>query len=679
MRTILAILFIAVSAGNSYASVLYTTPAVFPVSDKLIVSWTESVTGTGEEEFKEALSEFKKGNYSIALGRFERLKSNHPNSEAASVASLYSGSIYHYLALKEYNKDEKMLMSGLRSYQFGIRADSLRERGKISSVLLEQGKIYLDLNMIAEAKGSFNRIIKEFPSTDTAVTGQFMLAKANMKKGNYSDALLDINLLVLKYHKEMERERVFLTGEILFLMNEFGESKKYLDEGLRKWPAYVKGNPEILRVYSECQFQNGEIIKARAGFLTLYNLYPEDKHAGFALKRAGETFALARNIPVAEKILLDVVSYFPDSDEAFASMLALGDLKFHNKSADTFNKDSLKYYNDVLTLSGNDMMIDMARFKTARVLEENGKFQHALKVYSEFSGHPDKSLSSEASEALNNAISRIGTQIRERLYKGDNVGVLKLYQSYYKNNLMHVKDEELLMEIAVMHEKLHLYNNAHMIYDVIIERDGSRREQALFNSGNLYSRSGEDRKAIAALSRFISEYPKSRRVTEARALAGYGFYNVKEYEKASNHLYSVMRDAPYSYPEVYIKLATILQERKQYEDSIAVLIDMIGGMKKQNDFDILSNGYILLGNAYYSMQRYKEAMDSYSAGLKGSGVKEGVDTVEFMIGDCLLRIGKAEEAKKVFSRLSAGTNKLIKQVSEERLKDIAFEEDDLTM
>ena len=408
MRIILVCLFIAINVSGSYASVLYTTPAVFPPSDKINVTWKENVAGAGEKEFRGALSEFKKGNYTIALNQFEQLITNHPDSEAASIASLFVGSIYHWLAIKDDKKDERMLMSGLRSFQYGIRTYSLKDKEKIPEIFLEIGNIYLDLNLIAEAKGYFNRVIQEFPASDSAVKGQYLLAMANMKKGAYNDALSDLNLLMFKYKTEMERERVFLTGEILFSLNEFGDSKKYFVEGLRKWPAYVKGNPKILHDYSECQFQNGEIVKAREGFLTLYNLYPAGRYAGFALKRAGETFALARNIPVAERILLDVINYFPESNDAFASMLALGDLKFQSdsaansvadstsKTADRFNMDSLKYYHDVETLSGNDALIDMARFKTGRVLETQGKYQKAFIVYNELIGHPDKSLSNEA-------------------------------------------------------------------------------------------------------------------------------------------------------------------------------------------------------------------------------------------------------------------------------------------
>src|SRR3990170_6800564 len=208
MRIILSCLFIVISAGSSYASVLYSTPAVFPPPDRLIVTWAESVTGAGEKEFGGALDEVKKGNYTIALNRFEQIISNHPDSEAASISSLYAGSIYRRLALKDDKKDEKMLMSGLKSFQYAIRTYPVKEKEKVPEILLEIGNIYLDLNLIAEAKGYFNRVIQEFPSAEFAAKGQYMLAMTNMKEGNYSDALSDLGLIMIKYSRHMERERV---------------------------------------------------------------------------------------------------------------------------------------------------------------------------------------------------------------------------------------------------------------------------------------------------------------------------------------------------------------------------------------------------------------------------------------------------------------------------------------
>src|SRR3989337_3125393 len=118
-------------------------------------------------------------------------------------------------------------------------------------------------------------------------------------------------------------------------------------------------------------------------------------------------------------------------------MLALGDLRFQSDSAagvrgspasasiDIFNQDPLKYYNDVEGLSDNDVLVDMARFKKARVLERQGKYQEAFNVYNALIGHSDKSLNTEVSQALGNAVEMIGMKITGRLYRGERLGALQ--------------------------------------------------------------------------------------------------------------------------------------------------------------------------------------------------------------------------------------------------------------
>ena len=59
-----------------------------------------------------------------------------------------------------------------------------------------------------------------------------------------------------------------------------------------------------------------------------------------------------------------------------------------------------------------------------------------------------------------------------------------------------------------MHESINLHNDAFMIYENIIKRNGSRTEQALFKSGKLCARTGDDRKSVDMLGRYITEYPK---------------------------------------------------------------------------------------------------------------------------------------------------------------------------
>ncbi|MBI5755584.1 MAG: tetratricopeptide repeat protein [Nitrospirae bacterium] len=668
MNIVLACLLILFSAYSTEAALLYKVPADFSVKEE-VIKWPQGVQGSGSSEFKEALGSYKKGDYNLALSQFRLLAEKFPGSDAAATANMYAGSIYYKMAgFSDKKKDSRLLMDALQSFQKALRYYPGEKYAPV--ILLEIGKIYSDLNFLAEASGSFKRVIKEYSATEYAAEGQYLLALSYMEEGSYNEALSEYKILAIRYPGELEKERVFGTGEVFLSLHEFGEAKKFYDEGLRRWPAYVKGSPKLLFDYSECQFQNGEFIEAREGFLTFYNIYPKGKEAGAALNRVGDTYMLERRAGIAEKIYAYVLELFPKSRDAFVSMLALGDVKLSSNSGDKFYQDALKYYKDVEDLSGDEGLILKARYSRGRIFEAEGKYRKALNVYTELLGASEESLRKEVSYSLNNLIGKIGGEVEERLRRSDHLGVVRLYQTYYKNILEHVKDERLLMMVAEAHEKLLLYNDASIIYQMIIGRSGGKKEMALFESGRLYARMGDDRKAVEVIGSYLEDYPKGERVVDARVIIGEGLYNLKEYKKAANVFYSVMRDAPYRYPAIYIKLADIMQKTGQHEESVNILTDLLRHPQTKQEGDLLSQVYISLGNAYVGIRRYQDALDAYTAVVKNSKSEDETVLIQLIMGDCLIRLGRKDEAKEIFSMLKGSAKGIVKQFSEGRLKDM---------
>ena len=667
MNIVLTCLLILFSADITEAALLYKVPADFSVKDE-VIKWPQGVQGSGSSEFKEALGSYKKGDYNLALSQFRLLAEKFPGSDAAATANMYAGSIYYKMAAIEGKKDSKLLMNALQSFQKAVRYYSGEKYAP--AILLEIGKIYLDLNFMAEASGSFKRVIKEYSATEYAAEGRYLLALSYMGEGSYNEALFEYKILAIRYPGKLEKERVFGTGEVFLSLHEFGEAKKFYDEGLRRWPAYIKVNPKVLFNYSECRFQNGEFTEARDGFLTFYNIYPKSKEAGAALNRVGYTYMLERKFGIAEKIYAYVLELFPKSRDAFVGMLALGDVKLSSNSGDISYQDALKYYKDVEDLSGDEGLILKARYSMGRVFETEGKYRKALNVYTELLGITEESVRKEASYSLNNLIGKIGREMEERLRRSDHLGAVRLYQTYYKNILEHVKDESLLMRVAEAHEKLLLYNDTSIIYQKIIERNGWGKEIALFESGRLYARMGDDRKAVEVIGSYLEDYPNGERAVDARVIIGEGLYNLKEYEKGANVFYSVMRDAPYRYPAIYIKLSDIMQKTGQHEESVNILTDLIKHSQTKQEGDLLSQVYISLGNAYFSIRRYQDALDAYTAVVENSKSEDETAFARLMMGDCLVRLGRKDEAKEIFSMLKGSAKGIVKQFSEERLKDM---------
>lgn len=650
------------------ASILYTIPV--EIQKEKEPPWSGMVPDAKRGLFQQAVRHYTDGHYTESLSQFRSLTEGGPKGEVSEAVTFYIGSIYFKMAQAGDKKDIHLLMNALQSFQDGVRR--YPKSKNVPRAILEIGKIYLEMNLTEEARGSFKRVIKGYPSTRYAAEAQLHIALSYEREGKYREALSEYRILSLKYPGEMEKEEIFGTGRVFFALHEFGEAKKVYEVGLNRWPAYFKGDPEILFNYSECQFQNGEFSRAREGFLILYNIYPGNEKAGFALNRVGDTYMLEQKRGVAEKIYATVLKLFPESEDALVSKLALGDLKILSESKDLSYQEALKNYLEVEESSRDESLVLKARYKIGKLMETQGKHKNALKIYSELLDKTQGPLNREISRSFSYLTGKMGKEIRDQIGRHDDLGAVKTYQAYFKNIVNHLTDEALLVEAAEAHKRLRLYHEASEIYQKIIDRNGAKKGVALFKTGELYSLRGDYLKAVETLGRYISEYPGGEMGGRARALMGESLYNLKEYEKASNHFYAVIREAPYRHPAVYIKLSNILQRSGRYEDSVHILKDMIRHLPEKSDRGLLSLAYIALGNAYYGLERYQDALDAYHSGLDDGNIEEGSETVRFMMGDCLLRLNRREEAKNIFLRLSKESRGLIKQSSEERLKDIAL-------
>ncbi len=666
---IMIFLTLLLSYSLLQASILYTVPV--EIITKLSVPlWSESVQGKGREEFIEAVQACKDGQYNEASDLFKDLKERYPGSNAAEIAGLYIGSIAFWNATLNEKKDIKLLMEALKAFQEGLTSSI--KSNKAPEILMEIGKIYLELGRMEEAVGSFRRIIKDYHQSKYAAEAQYMMSLTLEKNGKYNEAMDGYKILIQEYKEYMEREGLFGVGRVFFEMREFGEAKKTYEEGLSRWPSYVKGNPEVLFYYSESEFQNGVLAEARNGFLIYYNLYPKTKKSGLALNRVGDTYVLERKGVVAEKIYREVMAIFPAGEDAVRSKLAIGDLKLFFATGQRSYDEAIEYYKEVEESSGQNPMAIKARYKIAKVLEAEGRIKEALGIYSDLLDKTaDDPLKSDIASSLASLTERLEKQAEEKMKRGDYLGVAKVYQNYFKQIIVRVPDEGFLMDMADAHRRLYLNTEAAFIYQKLIERKGEKHEIALFKAGELYSETGDYLKAVETLSRYVSEFPQGDMAVNARVITGDSFYNLKEFDKATNYFYSVLRDAPYRYPSAYIRLSNILLTSGQYEESANILKDMLNHIQKGKDDGYVQTAYISLGNSYYGLGKYQDALDVYRMILNGKRLKNDSDTVQFMAGDCLFRLNKKDEAKKIFSRLSENASGLIKQASEERIKDIA--------
>lgn len=215
-----SLLLLSLHVQAADAAILYSVPVEVPARIIEETPWPVSVQGDGGVLFGEAVGNYSRGHYQEAIAQFADLTRGHPKSEAARVAILWLGSLYFKMAMQEGKRDARLLMSALESFQENVRNDSNPTDTPL--VLMEIGKIYREMNLMEESKGSFKRVIKEYPSAGAgyAPAAQYQLALTYELEGDFREAVSAYHVLALRYPGKMEGEGVFGTGRALFALHE---------------------------------------------------------------------------------------------------------------------------------------------------------------------------------------------------------------------------------------------------------------------------------------------------------------------------------------------------------------------------------------------------------------------------------------------------------------------------
>ncbi|MBI5192433.1 MAG: tetratricopeptide repeat protein [Nitrospirae bacterium] len=669
---IIILLFVLMNYSLLLASP-FNSVSVEYFDDNAVPLWAESVQGKGSEEFLQAVRFCKDRKYEDAFRIFTDITEKYPNTNSDRIAVLYIGSIFFRSAKLKEKKDMNILMKTHKSFKEGLTLAMAVAPQEVPPILIEVGKVYIEMEKFEEAMAIFQRLLNDYPASRYGSEALYLIALTYEKTGRYKEAIQGYRTVIQEYPENKEREGFFGIAGVFVEMNEYGEAKKIYDEGLRKWPSYIKGRPQVLYNYSEVQFQNGLLSEAREGFLNYFNLYPKTTKSCTALKRVADTYLLEHKAIVAEKIYREAMAIAPTTEEKTKIKLAIGDLKFMFGTDHRLLDEAVEYYKDVESASGNNPTAVKARYKIAKVLESQGKVNEAINIYSALlSKSPDANMSKELSSALSVLTERLGKQVREKMKKGDYAGAVLGYQKYLKQTVGSITDDDLLMDIAYANSRVYLTGEAVSLYQKVVDRNGDKREKALYRVGELYFNTGEYGKAVEALGRYITDFPQGEYFNSATFMTGESLYNLKEYDKAANYFYAVLRGAPYQYPTAYVKLSDILLKSGKLEEGAVILNDLLTHSGKGKDVEYKQTANISLGNAYFGLEKYQEALDAYRSASNYKAGKEDSDTVQFMIGDCLMRLNKKEDAKRIFSRLADGSTGLIKQVSEERMKDLAL-------
>lgn len=579
----------------------------------------------GSELYLKGIKLFMEKRFDEASEIFKELLFQYPNSGLAPLAGILMGDAY----LNKGETQPTRLNDALKAYQ-EVRKN--HPRGDIGAMsLLRMGDVYLKLGFSYEAMGSFRRIYSEFPENRFIPVARMRIAMAYLQSAKYQKALKELQIVIDAYPKSSEIAKAFfMKGYALNRLRKFEDAGRIYEDGATRWPDYPRSNPKILYEIGENYMSLGRYGMARNNFSILVNIYPRENLAAKAMMRIADSYRLDGKIEEAIKIYKETINSFPD-DKSTEGIKAI--------------------------------LEEEEAFGAALKAAKEKRYEDAIKAFNDLlSKYPKGIISGESEDAV---IGLVKDYITDQYNRGGCLNASVIYNKFKARIGLKIRDAGFFTLLGDCYMSLGLHNGAAEIYSEAI-RAGGLKGDLLHRLGKAKFLGGNYSDTIKYLEEFISNYPKSKELSNAYRYLGISFYKEGEYKRGREILsrwLEVYPDNQYKI-EGHIYLASSYLDEGSPEKASSAYRKILDQL--QNPPPDL---FFRLGDALFASNNCNEAIVVYKKGLDIEQSGERADYARYQIGICYDRIDKNILSKEIFSGLAMKSeSEIIKRLADERGK-----------
>ena len=637
----------------------------FPISSK---DNPDTGLKMGKKSYDSAMSDFTAGRYETALGKFKKIIKIEKNEAVMRrIADCY------YFLGKKGDKGKRSLLEAIDQYSNIIRNyPGLKKENALATFRLAQSSSRLKL--YSNALMEFKNLCSRYPESDYFSQSLYMMGKMKHKTGNLNGAVMIFKKYIKRFPDGQNvKEAYFSLGDCYSQMHQFKEADVWYGNALKRWPA-VEDIPEdtFLNLGSH-YFQTGKYSEALEVFFVYLNLFPNGKNCSNALYKIASSFEEMDELPLALKVLSQVVERYPGSGEALKSSLMMANIgvkdpeikfpvnifsgmdyyrnpieaydKMGKQLSDPDSREGLVFQEELVFRKG------CALIKRKRYKEAFDNFRFLLDNF--FYGTYKK-------EGEENFILSAGGLIDDYYSKKDYLAVSDVYYDSDRNVLLGNGNFDMLFKIGISLKKIGLSDQATELFDEMIKvfnEDKKINELSLAIANMDYDKSFYKgaRKRLEQLLGKSSDLDKKTAMT-ARELLGDVCYKEGLFKEAVGFYLGVMGNK-----ERVEDSATI---RKKYADSLRgmdqyssahinykrVLKNCGDSATKCSD-SVIMGSYEGLGDCLYSEGKYQQAIMMYEKSLKGTPEGNQSMWAVFNIGRGYAILGNKPMADKSFNSL----------------------------
>jgi soluble lytic murein transglycosylase len=267
----------------------------------------------------------------------------------------------------------------------------------------------------ANGRSYFSHLKQKFPQSIWSSQADLQLARISLEEKDYQRAIGELRALQTSSgKKEIAEYASYLLGQAYEMQGELKRAHAAYQElrqssPLSRWAAQARREIRRLREQQPEQFglntadvltseadlllREREYGEAEKAYRKLLELTAESKRRARFLMGLANVYRALRKRDEAVSVLTEIVGQHSDSPEASNALYRLA-LAYWNRDD---NLKALEHFNQLRQRYPKGAFVDFAHFASARIYEDSGKREDALRLYREFPKRfPDSKWLTEA-------------------------------------------------------------------------------------------------------------------------------------------------------------------------------------------------------------------------------------------------------------------------------------------
>lgn len=566
----------------------------------------------------------KQNEFAAAAGIFNKLVGG---KDAIAHAALYRRGMAEKLSGK---RDEglKTLTQVFATEPKGDFADN---------ALYDVGLILYEDKKPAEAKNFFDRVTKEYQTSDVLADAYRMTGECLIAEGNYEGAKY-------AFENALKQPDIAFTVKVAagyqaawcaYKAKNYKEATAKFTEFTKLYPDHPK-SVEAAYWLAESQYQGGNYRAALKQYQAIADS-PNHERREEGLYGVGWSHFKMNEFSKAIEGFERLIAVYPNGKFSFDARLRLGDCYFYLKDY----KKATGVYRAVVRLFPQNDGVDYAYYQLAQAFHRSGDPEQASEQFAALiKAFPRSLLADDAQYALGWI----------KFQKKDYTEAIKEFQTVITNYPETETVPRAYYSTGDAYYNLKQYAAAEKSYREVVNRfpKSSYVLDAMTGIQYCLVAQGKDKEAVAAIDAYAKGNPSSQ-VTEQLSLKKADLlFNQKQYDEAAAEYRAFIAKYPNSNQKATAlqSLGKSLAEGGKLAEAAGVYEQVVG--TKGVSQKIVANSLLEAAQLYHALKKYDQAMSVLSKAETQLGDAEYAGEIVYLKGMVFSDNGDAQEAKNQF-------------------------------